>query len=183
MYRCSALLVVALLLSSCSDSGSTGNSLAAANPLANEETKTPTANQGGDTIEPVTSFSVVEGDITLFNDLAATSEININLRGTDINSAMRSTGEFELYLPQADVDRSYVIDISGVDVISKSLSVLAPAEAERVSVDAKLSGRAAPISFSLENGAEISNPLSSTRVSVTVPENAFEFSDGTLAIG
>ena len=175
-----------LLLSACDSTGtSVSEGLpAAANPVANLETNTPAPNQGGDVIiEPITSFSVVEGDITLFNDVAATSEVNVNLRGTDINSVMRSNGEFEFYVPKTDVARTFVLDITGADVIDKSVSVQVPAEADQVLVDANISGRSAPISFSLENGAQMSNPLSPTRVSVSVPANAFEFSDGTLAVG
>lgn len=183
MSKYLVLLSLAMLLSGCDRTSTGESSHAAANSIESVETNTPGPDQGADSIEPITSFSVIHGEITTFNDFATASNININLRGTDINSLVRSSGEFELYLPKADVDRTFAMDISGANVIPKSVSVQVPAGTDRLVVDANVSGRSAPIPFSLENGGEMSNPLSANRVSVSVPANAFEFSDGTLAIG
>ena len=188
MKKYSLLLLSTLFLAACSGSG--GNSgegdPAAGNGVDNTSTpvtQNPNGNVDPADVEPVSTVSRIKGEITLFNGVSATSDILINVRDTDISGFMQANGEFELELPKNDRDRTVVLDISGPEVITDSVSVPVPADIDLVLVSTDLSGRAPPITFSLDNGGEMTNALSPTRVSVTVPPNAFEFEDGTLAVG
>ena len=170
----SLLMLSALILVGC-DSGSTSISTPDVLGAANN---TPEA-------EPTTvaTLSRIAGDITFFNNVTSTDDIRVSIRDSNVSSSVDSNGNYELILPIADIDRSLVLDITGSSVMQKSVPVLVPAEATLVLVDADVAARSPGIPFSLENGGQLQNAQSKTRVSVTVPPNAFEHSDGTLAIG
>lgn len=175
MNRNSFTLVAALILTACDGSGSSSTAVvnqpdAANNTTNNVSTTTP-------------SNSLIEGTITLFNDLPSASNINISVRGTTISSTMQTNGAFELTLPEADTARTVTLDISGSNVLPNSVPVQIPANAEMVSVSANVSGRTPAITFNLETGGSLQNPESPNRTSVSVPANAFQFSDGTIATG
>jgi hypothetical protein len=105
------------------------------------------------------------------------------VRNTDVSAVMQANGKFALQLPRMDTEQTIVLDISGANVVPDSVSVPVPANTVRVMVSADIARRSTPIRFNLNSGGEMTNPLSPTRVSVSVPANAFEFSDGTLAVG
>ena len=147
------------------------------------ETVAPTIGSATEVIEPVSLMSLIEGEITLHNDAMTTSDVNISVRNTDVSARMQENGKFALELPQTDTEQTVILDISGTNVVPDSVSVPVPANTVRVKVSADIALRSPPISFNLGNGGEMTNPLSPTRVSVSVPANAFEFSDGTLAVG
>jgi hypothetical protein len=186
----SFLLLTALVLSACDGSGVGINSgvdvPAAANPDVSVDVSEPAAqNPGGETevVELISRNSRIDGEIKLHNDVVATSEISIKIRGTNVSGMMQTNGKFKLELPQVDTQQSVILDISGSGVIPNSVAVIIPAEAVRVVISADIAARSPPITFNLDNGGEMANLLSPTRVSVAVPANAFEFADGTLAIG
>lgn len=186
MNKCSLLLLSILFLSACDGSGSGINIPVAANPDVNVDVNEPDgSNSGGgtDVVEPVSIISRIQGEITLHNELASTGEVNIRVRNTDVSTVMQASGKFALDLPQIDSERTVILDLSGPNIVSDSVSLPIPADAVRVLVSANIAGRSPPITFSLDNGGEMTNLLSPTRVSVTVPAAAFEFADGTLAIG
>lgn len=159
---------------------------AAANPDVSVDVNVPGGSDSGggtDVVEPVTIISRIQGEITLHNEASSTDEVNIRVRDTDVSAVMQSSGEFALDLPQIDRERTVILDFSGPNIVSDSVSVSVPADAVRVLVSANIAGRSPPITFSLDSGGEMTNLLSPTRVSVAVPAAAFELSDGTLAIG
>lgn len=125
----------------------------------------------------------IAGEITTYNNVDSSSEVTVGVRGTLIASQLQENGEFELELPRTDEPRTLILDISGSSVMDKSVQIEVPAFAELVSVDTTLSGRSSPIAFNLEAGGELMNAASPTRTRVTIPPNAFQFSDGTIAVG
>ncbi|MFT6304130.1 MAG: hypothetical protein ACJAZF_002165 [Granulosicoccus sp.] len=147
------------------------------------EPAAPNMGSASAVIEPASLMSLIEGEITLYNDSVTTSDVNISVRNTNVSAVMQANGKFALELPQADTEQTVILDISGANVIPDSVAVPVPANTVRVKVSADIAQRTPPISFNLDNGGEMTNPLSPTRVSVSVPSNAFEFSDGTLAVG
>jgi hypothetical protein len=72
---------------------------------------------------------------------------------------------------------------SRIDGEIKSPNDVATACEISIKISADIAGRLPPITFNLDNGGGMTNLLSPTRVSVAVPANAFESTDGTLAIG
>ena len=174
----SLIVICALSISACdtqltSSSEQTVN-LGAASSL--------TINNTSDS-ELVAMTTRIAGDITTYNNVASSSEVIVTVRGTSVYTQLQANGEFELVLPRTDDPRTLILDISGSGVMDKSVQIQIPAFAELVSIDTTLSGRSTPIAFNLDAGGELMNPDSPTRTRVTVPPNAFQFSDGTVAVG
>ena len=141
---------------------------------------------GGGSSEPEStalSSSQILGSIVLLNGASSANDITITVRNSNISSLMQPSGDFNIELPKSDTPRKVILDISGSNVISSSISVEIPALVDLVTVDAPITGRSPPISFNLDTGSTLQNPQSKSRTSVSVPANAFEFLDGTNATG
>jgi len=147
-------------------------------------TVAPTVTGGGTTNTPVVSdISILDGQITMFNDFDGSSDVNIAVRNTTNSTTMAANGSFEIELPSSDEDRNIILDITGDDIIPESIDITIPAETTRLAVIADVASRTSPVEFTLADGGELGNQNSPTNVSVTVPANAFMFTDGTLAVG
>lgn len=173
MNKITLTLFSALFLAACDGSNGT-------TPVNQPDAANNTSNPS---VEVLPTNSFVGGTISLLNDAAVESDIIISVRGLDISSTMQSNGEFELTLPITNVARTVTLDISGSEIIPKSVPVQIPALAEMALIDTSVAGRTAAITFNLESGGQLQNPESPTRTSVSVPANAFQFSDGTIATG
>jgi hypothetical protein len=183
------LLLSAVFLSACDGSGGSPG-LAGANPVAGPSavgsgitTVAPMTEYGPETIERLLLNSRIEGQLTVLNAGATPSVVNVAVRDTDISTTMLPNGRFSLEIPQSEIAHTIVLDVSGENIIPDGITVSIPPDAVRVMVSANIAERSAPIMFDLGAGGEMTNPLSPTRVSVAVPANAFEFEDGTLAVG
>lgn len=181
------VLLSTLYLSAC-DGGSSSGAPPANTPAAS----TPPTDSGGDNqpepantgdSEPSIVNSLIKGNITVLNDSLPTGEIMVQLRGTNVTAARDSNGDFVLEIPPSDTDRPFAIDIVGDAIVKKSVSVEVPAQAELVVIDATVTASTPPITFNLETGGKLKNDGSPTRTNVTVPANAFQFDDGTIATG
>lgn len=172
MNKSSLFILSVLFLSACGGNSGTNSS----GPV-----DTGTSTEAATKI--ATGISRINGAITLYNNVDVVDDVSVRIRETDVVAEMEENGDFALELPRYDEDRTVVLDITGPNVVPDSILVPIPANALQVSVSADIAGRSPPIDFSLDNGGEMTNLLSKRRVSVTVPPYAFEFSDGTLAVG
>lgn len=179
------ILLSALTLSACGGSSSIQETSANNSSVdSTGEISTPSGAEnnspGGDA---VATNSRIKGNLTLHNDADPAGGITIALRGTDISTSMQPNGEFLLELPKTDASRTVTVDVSGTDVMQKSMSIHIPAQANQVLLDMDVAGRAPAVSFNLDSASELKNSSSATRVSVSVPANAFQFADGSVATG
>ena len=176
MKQYSLALLVALAITSCDSSSPENSSQPAAASIGITAT-TPS------TVDPISTNTQITGELMLQNNGESASDITIKVRDSVITASMLNNGEFALDLPKQDEERTVTLDITGSNVINKSMAVTIPALAEEVSIDATLAGRTDPITFNLDAGGELQNPMSPTRTRVTVPANAFQFLDGSNATG
>jgi len=129
------------------------------------------------------SQSLVRGSITLLNELNSSDVVTITARGLDISGTLQPDGKFELALPVMDDSYMVTLDVTGENVIPKSIDVAVAANTRQVDVKTSVAGRSPAIDFALENGGELADSNSERRVSVAVPAGAFQFEDGTIATG
>lgn len=178
------LLVVLLpvfCISACGGSSSGGEASPA--PLGAVTDSTGGGGSGGDDSELEVARSLIEGNIALVNDTLPIGDVTARIRGTEISGTRQSNGNFALEVPTSDTDRTVVIDFTGASIVQHGVNVQIPAQAKLVVVDTTVTASTPPVTFNLEAGGKLQNEGSSTRTSVSVPANAFQFDDGTIATG
>lgn len=119
----------------------------------------------------------------MLNDAFPVGDVTVRVRNTEISSVSEPNGDFTLDLPVSDIERTVVLDIIGDAVVEKGIEITVPAEAELIIVDTKVGARTLPITFNLETGGELKNEGGATGTSVSLPANALQFADGTIATG
>ncbi|MEM9602771.1 MAG: hypothetical protein AAGA11_07905 [Pseudomonadota bacterium] len=132
---------------------------------------------------PVQSDTTIQGDVRTSASLLPVGEIRVSVRGSDVSTTVDAASQYRIDLPASDDDRTVIVDFRGDNIVEQSLSVFVPAQIESVEADVDVGTRTAPVAFNLDVGGELKNAGSSTRTSVTVPPNAFELPDGTIATG
>lgn len=126
---------------------------------------------------------IITGDISLLNDELPIGDINVRVRDTEAQAVRQTDGKFYLAVPASDIDSEVILDFTGENIVEKNIPLKIPAESRQSSINATLASRTPAISFNLNLGGDLQNEGSSTRTTVSVPANAFQFSDGTLATG
>lgn len=177
--------VLIATLSACDGSGgdTAGSAVVNAPGTANAEVTnlTDAANSGTDyTSGP---SHIITGDISLQSNSSTVGDISVRVRDTEIQALRQVDGRFYMAVPDSDLDSEIVLDFTGENVVEKSVSLTIPADSPRSSITTTLAARTPPISFNLETGGDLQNEGSLTRTTVSVPANAFQFSDGTPATG
>lgn len=152
-----------------------------------------TAGAANPTTDPISIDSVgtdvdiaksqIEGNIILVNDTLPSGDIVVQIRGSQISSTRQSNGDFSIEIPASDIDRTLALDITGDAIVNQSISLQVPAQGKFVLVDTTVTAATPAITFNLDTGGQLQNEDSPTRTSVSVPANAFQFSNGTLATG
>ncbi|MDB4222322.1 hypothetical protein N9850_01000 [Granulosicoccus sp.] len=185
MIRALLILLSVLYLSGCDSStpvvGNEQIIAGAANPTI--DTNGNSSTNPSDNTELEIPESLIEGNITLVNDSLPTGDILVQVRGTQIRTNRQFIGDYSLKIPSSDTERTMVLDITGENIVNHGVTVQVPAHAQLVVMDATVTASTPPITFNLERGGKLKNEGSPTRTSVSVPANAFQFSDGTIATG
>lgn len=185
MIKTLLVLLSILYLSACDVGDSATENVpvtpGAANPTT-DPTSTDTVGNNGDN-EVEIAKSQIEGNITLVNDTIPIGDIVVQIRGSQISSTRQSNGDFSIEIPATDIDRTLALDITGDAIVNQSISLQVPAQAVLVFADTTVTAATPAITFNLDTGGRLQNEGSPTRTSVSVPANAFQFSDGTLATG
>lgn len=128
-------------------------------------------------------YTLITGSSTLLNDLVPDGSIVATVRDTELEAVLGLAGDFEIALPMSDEESEIVLDITGPTVVRQSIEVLVPANADQVLVNPTLIAKEEPLTLSLDVATEVGNVDSMNRMSVSVPAQAFEFADGTIASG
>lgn len=127
--------------------------------------------------------TIVQGEVRISQGADINSDVSVSVRSMGLASSLNADSVYRIDIPASEDDRTLVLDLSGENVIEKSISVYVPANAESVVADVDLGARTPPIEFSLDTGGTLMNADSPTRVSVSVPANAFLLPDGSTATG
>ena len=167
-FKALSIVIASLVVSACGSS-SNGNTV----PVGSSNTSVESTN--GPT------SSSVNGVINLMNAENSTAELAISVRNADVSGTVQPSGEFTIELPISDTERTVTLDISGDDVIPKSVIAHIPANSEMIRVNADVAARTPALTFDLDEGGVLRNSQSPTNISVTVPANAFQLPDGTVA--
>ena len=176
MRKISLALVSAFLLSACDGSGFVDSN------ISNQPDNTDTQNFSVEEQSVQTSTTII-GSIEVFNDDIVYGAVTVTNRELNISTTMQSNGTYELTLPVNQVASIVSLDITGSEIVPKSISVPVPALADRVMVNASVTARTPAITFNLEAGGLLQNVDSRNRTSVSVPANAFVLPDGSMASG
>lgn len=172
------LLLCALIFSACDSSTPVVgvNEPSAANPIN---------HYAGNSQIGVTApeTSLIKGKVNLFNTAVSNNGIEVSIRGSSVISPALPNGEFALEIPQVETEQSITLDIYGSSVMSKSISVQVPANADVVSIEVAVAALSPAITFNLDTGGVVRNVQSASQASVSVPANAFQFEDGSNATG
>jgi len=142
----------------------------------------PSGNLGGN-IDANPLMGRVSGKITVLNDSIPVGDVYVTIRGTDEVVRRDENGDFSLPLPESNTDQTVVVEITGENIINKSIELHVPANAEQVGIDAVVGAHNPPMTFNLETVGEYFNDDGTTGASVSIPANALEYADGTLATG
>ncbi|MDB4223306.1 hypothetical protein N9850_06005 [Granulosicoccus sp.] len=139
-----------------------------------------TAPVGGMVNDAVTT---IRGSAEFVNGVSAADTIEIELQGTQYSTEFNSDGTFELVIPKSESDETLVIEFHGDTIMHDAIKFPVAANASTTAVYATLSGRNPAITFEAEAGGTFENSNSYNRTKVTVPAQAFELSDGSIATG
>ena len=126
---------------------------------------------------------LITGEISLLSDDIPVGEILVQVRDTDIRALRQVDGKFYIAVPDSEIDSDVVLDFTGESIVEKNMSLTIPADSPRSSINTTLAARTPAIPFNLDVGGDLQNEGSPTRVTVSVPANAFQFTDGTPATG
>ena len=176
-------------LSACSDSDTDSPSSVTDSPNSvvaatdNTSTTTPVVGLGTSASFQSQPSSVISGNISIISDGLPAGDVQITARGTENQSIVQADGEYFLVVPKSDSDQVITLDITGGGVVEKSVQMQIPANSDRAVLNTTVSTRTPAIPFNLETGGEMRNVDSAVRTTVSVPANAFEFEDGTVATG
>ena len=160
-------------------SGTTDTSGSTGTTDTSESTSTTTEN--GET--PSTDARMIGGNVSLLNDATDAGPINVSLRNLGTDATVQSNGDFTLSVTPSTEAREEIIDITGPGIVDKNITITIPPSTGDVEVNTTVSPRSAPIAFNLESATILQNPTSETRTSVSVPANAFQLPDGSIATG
>lgn len=176
MRNISLVLASTFMLSACDGSGSVDSS------LSNQPGNTETQNFSVEEQSVPTNTNII-GTIEVFNDDIVYGAVTVTNRELNISTTIQTNGTYELTLPVNQVASIVSLDITGSEIVPKSISVPVPALASSVMVNASVTARSPAITFNLETGGLLQNVDSRNRTSVTVPANAFVLPDGSMASG
>lgn len=178
--------VLIVVLSGCdSSSGVTIDSAALTNI---PDTGNLGVNNPVDITNPTNTISsgpshIISGDISVLGDGLPLGEISVRVRGTEVQALRQEDGRFYLAVPTSDIEGEAILEFTGENVVEKNVSLKIATDSTDSSIDTTLAARTPPITFNLATGGVLQNEGSPTRTSVSVPANAFQFSDGTFARG
>ena len=183
VQRTLGALFVLSFLSACSDSDTIAKDITVASEEQNTEVTNPT-NVVASTID-YTSFpsTIISGDIAILSDGLPVGGVVVKVRGSDAKAIRQDNGSFNLVVDASDTEQEVILDIFGDNVVEKSVALQIPANAENAILNTTVATRTPPITFNLDVGGDLRNADSSTRTTVTVPANAFQFLDGSAASG
>lgn len=156
-------LIIALALTGCDSSSTT--------------VQTPATNATADTT------TTIHGRAKFVNGAMATDVHEIVIHGTEYSTLFEPDGTFKIEIPKSDADQTLVIGFHGDEIMHDSIKFPVDANTADIDVRATISGRNQAITFDSAIGGTFQNSDSYNRTKVTVPPQAFELPDGTVATG